>query len=90
MNHSEPHIKKAIQVVYDIEDTYPDGDQFQFIFGEYKRGGLSHKEASLIDRVAALSAGDTNRIHELAAMPNPNNADEIREALNHIYEITKP
>lgn len=31
-----------------------------------------------------------SKIHELAAMPNPNNIDELREALNHIYEITKP
>ena len=29
-------------------------------------------------------------VHELAAMPNPNKIDELREALNHIYEITKP
>lgn len=63
---------------------------------------LTRYEASLraeADRLAVLMASvSTDRlsrvqidaIHELAAMPNPNNIDELREALNHIYEITKP
>jgi hypothetical protein len=31
-----------------------------------------------------------DKVHELASTPNPNSMDELREALNHIYEITKP
>jgi hypothetical protein len=71
------------------------GDIYKAFFWETSHvPALPYASHDMIEKVALefdrLNRVQIDTIHQLAAMPNPNNIDELREALNHIYEITKP